>query len=246
MRSPDWMLEPNSSRIPVQGSPQKVIISALIFDLDGLLADTERLHCQAYQMTFLEQGITLQELDYCEHWVRFGRGIVDWVALNNLAVDPHTLRLRKSEHYSALLSSGLRPMDALHGQVRFALASSSYRDAINGVLTGLNIEHFFDVVVSGLDVPAVKPAPDIFLKAADELGVRPEECLVLEDAEKGVLAAHSAGMRCIAVPNDYTRHHDFSKATMVCSSLKEVTSAVLRSLEKHPITLSRAHIQQQR
>lgn len=221
-------------------------ISALIFDLDGLLADTERLHCQAYQMTFLEQGITLQELDYCEHWVRFGLGIVDWVNLHDLTIDPHALRLRKSEHYSALLSSSLRPMDgaldllnALHGQIRFALASSSYRDAIDGVLAGLNIAHFFDVIVSGLDVPAVKPAPDIFLKAAHELDVRPEECLVLEDAEKGVLAAYSAGMRCIAVPNDYTRHHDFSKATMVCSSLKEVTPTLLRSLAKKPSRMSK-------
>jgi len=228
-----------------------VTVSALIFDLDGLLADTERLHCQAYQMTFLEQGITLQELDYCEHWVRFGRGITDWVTLNKLTVDPYSLRLRKSEHYSALLISSLRPMDgaldlldALHGQIRFALASSSYRDAINGVLTGLNIAHFFDVIVSGLDVPAVKPAPDIFLKAAHDLGVRAEECVVLEDAEKGVLAAHSAGMRCIAVPNDYTRHHDFSKATMVCSSLKEITPELLRSLEQTPLTRSHDQVQQ--
>ena len=216
-------------------------VSALIFDLDGLLADTERLHCQAYQMTFLEQGITLQELDYCEHWVRFGRGITDWVALNSLTVDPYSLRLRKSEHYSALLTSSLRAMDGalelldtLHGQIKLGLASSSYRDAIDGVLTGLKIGHFFDVVVSGLDVPAVKPAPDIFIKAAHDLGVRPEECVVLEDAEKGVLAAHSAGMRCIAVPNEYTRHHDFSKATMVCSSLREITLDFLRSLEKVP------------
>jgi HAD superfamily hydrolase (TIGR01509 family) len=200
-----------------------VTLSALIFDLDGLLADTEPLHCRAYQMTFLEQGITLQELDYCEHWVRFGRGITDWVTLNNLAIDPYALRLRKSEHYCALLNSSLRPMDgalelldALHGQIRLALASSSYRDAINGVLTGLNMAHFFDVV---------------FLKAAHDLGVRPEECIVLEDAEKGVLAAHSAGMRCIAVPNDYTRHHDFSRATRICSSLKEITPELLQSLE---------------
>ena len=231
-----WMMPSIPVKLAGRGLP--VAISAVIFDLDGLLADTERLHCQAYQMTFLEQGITLEELDYCEHWVRFGRGITDWVTLNNLTVDPYSLRLRKSEHYSALLSSSLRPMDgalelldALHGEVRLALASSSYRDAINGVLAGLNIARFFDVIVSGLDVPAVKPAPDIFLKAAHDLGVNPEECVVLEDAEKGVLAAYSAGMRCIAVPNDYTRHHDFSKATMVCSSLKEITPTLLRSLE---------------
>jgi len=129
------------------------------------------------------------------------------------------------------MDGALELLDAFHGQIRLALASSSYRDAINGVLAGLNITHFFDVVVSGLDVAAVKPAPDIFLKAAHDLGVRPEECIVLEDAEKGVLAAHSAGMRCIAVPNDYTRHHDFSRATRICSSLKEITAELLQSLE---------------
>lgn len=214
-------------------------INTVIFDLDGLLADTERLHCQAYQTALLEHGIALDELDYCEHWIRCGRGIADWVTLHNLTLDPHQVRLRKSEHYLALLTSGLQPMDGalelLHGlraRVKLALASSSYRDAIDGVLAGLKIGHLFDVVVSGTDVPAVKPAPDIFLKAADELGSKPADCLVLEDAEKGVLAAYSAGMRCIAVPNDYTRHHDFSKATMVCSSLREITPAVLRVLEQ--------------
>jgi HAD superfamily hydrolase (TIGR01509 family) len=216
-----------------------VAINTVIFDLDGLLADTERLHCQAYQTALLEHGIALDELDYCEHWIRCGRGIADWVTLHNLTLDPHQVRLRKSEHYLALLTSGLQPMDGalelLHGlraRVKLALASSSYRDAIDGVLAGLKIGHLFDVVVSGTDVPAVKPAPDIFLKAADELGSKPADCLVLEDAEKGVLAAYSAGMRCIAVPNDYTRHHDFSKATMVCSSLREITPAVLRVLDQ--------------
>jgi beta-phosphoglucomutase-like phosphatase (HAD superfamily) len=66
----------------------------------------------------------------------------------------------------------------------------------------------------------------------------------LEDAEKGVLAADSAGMRCIAVPNDYTRHHDFSKAIMVCSSLKEITPELLRSLEQTPLTRSHDQVQQ--
>lgn len=214
------------------------MISTVIFDLDGLLADTEGLHCRAYQMAFSEQGVALDERDYCEHWVRYGKGIVDWVTLHDLELDPHALRLRKSVHYLDLLSSSLRPMDGaltlletLHGKTKFALASSSYPDAIDGVITALNIAHYFEVIVSGVDVPQVKPAPDIFLKAAHELGVEPAECLVVEDAEKGVLAAYLAGMRCIAVPNDYTRHHDFSKATKVCSSLKEITPELLHLLD---------------
>jgi len=214
------------------------MISTVIFDLDGLLADTEGLHCRAYQMAFSEQGVVLDEREYCEHWVRYGKGIVDWVTLHDLELDPHALRLRKSVHYLDLLSSSLRPMDGaftlldtFHGKRKFALASSSYPDAIDGVITGLNIAHYFEVIVSGIDVPQVKPAPDIFLKAAHELGVEPAECLVLEDAEKGVMAAYLAGMRCIAVPNDYTRHHDFSKATKVCSSLKEITPELLHWLD---------------
>ena len=214
------------------------MIPALIFDLDGLLADTEWLHCRAYQAALLEHGVELKDADYAEHWVRFGKGIADWLGLRSLALDPHALRLRKAEHYLSLVASSLRPMEGalelletFHGRTKFALASSSYRDAIDGVLTGLGIEHYFEIIVSGLDVEQVKPAPDIFLKAASDLGVEPSECVVLEDAEKGVMAAHRAGMRCIAVPNQYTRHHDFSKATRVCSSLKEITPEFLESLD---------------
>ena len=219
------------------------MISAAIFDLDGLLADTERLHCRAYQMALAEKALELNESEYAEHWIRHGKGIVDWVENHGLRFDPHALRQRKSEHYLTLLESSLRPMDGalelletLNGNLKIGLASSSYRDAIDGVLSGLKIAHYFEVIVSGLDVARVKPAPDIFLKAAGSLGVAASQCLVLEDAEKGVVAAHLAGMRSIAVPNRLTRHHDFSKATMVCASLTEVSLALLRRLESTPIT----------
>jgi HAD superfamily hydrolase (TIGR01509 family) len=218
------------------------MISTVIFDLDGLIADTEPLHCRAYQMAFAERGVGLNANEYAEHWVRNGKGIVDWVESRGLALDPHGLRVRKSEHYLALLESSLRPMegalellDALQGIRRMALASSSYRDAIDGVLAGLRIAPYFEAIVSGLDVANVKPSPDIFLKAARDLAVDPSECLVLEDAEKGVIAAHRAGMRCVAVPNDFTKHHDFSMATRVCSSLREVNFDFLRELEQSAV-----------
>lgn len=214
------------------------MITSIIFDLDGLLADTEKLHCLAYQSAMMEHGFAISELDYAEHWVRHGNGISDWLIAHNSAVDPAALRVRKAAHYLELLTTSLRPMDGaldllsrLHGKLNIALASSSYRDAVDGVLAGLGIAHFFEVIVTGLDVAQVKPAPEIFLKAADLLGVTPAECLVLEDAEKGIVAAHRAGMRSIAVPNDYTRHHDFSKATRICNSLTEITPELLRSLD---------------
>lgn len=211
------------------------MITTVIFDLDGLLADTEPLHCRAYQDALQSEGASLTEADYIEHWVRSGKGIADWVALHGLNIDPLALRVKKSARYLELLASSLRPMDGalellkvLDGNKTLALASSSYQDAVDGVLEGLNIAHYFKAIVTGLDVPRVKPAPDIFLTAARRVGAVPSECVVIEDAEKGVLAAYQAGMSCIAVPNAHTRHHDFSKASRVCSSLNEIT---LQSIE---------------
>src|SRR2546430_1530055 len=210
------------------------MITTVIFDLDGLLVDTEPLHCRAYQETLLAQGATLTEAEYIEHWVRTGKGIVDWVTLHGLNLDPHKVRAQKSQRYLELLASSLRPMEGalelletLAGKKTLALASSSYRDAVDGVLQGLHLADYFEVIVSGLDVPAVKPAPDIFIAAALQAGATPSECIVLEDAEKGIVAASRAGMRSIAVPNAHTRHHDFSRATRVCSSLKEIDLELL-------------------
>jgi HAD superfamily hydrolase (TIGR01509 family) len=213
------------------------MITSIIFDLDGLLADTERLHCLAYQEALRFHGAPLTDQEYGEHWVRSGRGIAEWVTDRGLTLDPIVLRADKSRAYLNLLLSELRPMEGalallekLHGQKNLALASSSYRDAVDGVLAGLGITRYLQVIVTGLDVPRVKPASDIFLAAAEELRVSPAECVVLEDAEKGVIAANLAGMRCIAIPNQHTRHHDFSKATRVCTSLNDITLELLETL----------------
>src|ERR1043165_8914325 len=167
------------------------MISTIIFDLDGLLADTEPIHCRAYQDVLAAHGVSLREEEYIDHWVRTGRGIVDWIELHGLKLDPHEIRSEKSRRYLELVSSSLRPMEgaidlleALRGKKTLALASSSYRDAVEAVLNGLNVRTYFAAVLSGLDVAAVKPAPDIFLAAAGGSGSRPDDCLVIEDAEK--------------------------------------------------------------
>jgi HAD superfamily hydrolase (TIGR01509 family) len=213
------------------------MITTVIFDLDGLLADTEPLHCLAYQDALQRCGAILTPTEYADHWVRSGKGISEWLLSRGLELDPIQVRTHKAKRYLELLLASLRPMegalqllDELYGKKKLALASSSYRDAVEGVLGGLRITHYFDAIVTGLDVAQVKPSPDIFLAAARNIGAEPSECVVLEDAEKGVIAAHRAGMHCIAVPNEQTRLHDFSKATRICSSLHEVTLELIDAL----------------
>ena len=129
---------------------QSDMVSAVIFDLDGLLADTECLHCRAYQMALQEHGVQLEDREYAEHWVRFGKGIADWLTIRGLALDPHafvcarqstiwTCWPRRYGRWTAHWSS----LTFLSGRTKIALASSSYRDAIDGVLAGLGIAPLF-------------------------------------------------------------------------------------------------------
>lgn len=213
------------------------MITSVIFDLDGLLADTERLHYQSYQEALLQHGIKITDAQYTEHWIRAGKGIVDWTQEKGVPLDIPAVRRQKAKRYLELVESSARPMEGalsllerLSGRKKLALASASHQDSVDCVLRCLGITRYFDVIVSGNNVPRSKPFPDIFLYTAQQLGVEPSECVVLEDAEKGVLAARQAGMQCIAVPNGYTRHNDFSQATKVVFSLNEVTLELLNTV----------------
>lgn len=211
--------------------------ATVIFDLDGLLADTEKLHFEAYRQTLAEVGVTIDEELYSAHWIRDGRGIVEFCATRGLAQSPQALRSRKAIAYDALVRASVTPMPgalellaALRGRRRLGLATSAFADAARCVLETLAIESSFEVIATGEDVARLKPHPDLFLFVAGKLGVRPADCVVLEDAEKGVRAAHAAGMAVVAIPNVHTRANDFSLATRVLPSLHDVDLALLDSL----------------
>jgi len=213
------------------------VISAVLFDLDGLLADSEPLHCRAYRETLEVHGISITDADYLEHWVRAGKGILELIEERGIAVGAATLRREKAERYEALVRASLRPMRGAQAALErlarsrtLALASSSYRDSVLCVTDHLRFTPFFAVIVGGSDVPRPKPEPDVFLRAAELLGVSPSECLVVEDAEKGLVASRRAGMSCVVIPNAYTRGHDFTGAARVLSSLDELTVELVDAL----------------
>lgn len=213
------------------------MVSTVIFDLDGLLADTENLHRTAYQQVFAELGVELSGEQYSDHWIRSGKGIADFLNERKLPFDPALVRRRKGRLYEQMIADGVEPMpgslellSSLKGRKGLALATSSYPKDAYSVLGALGFENFFSCIVAKSDVERIKPHPDIFLHAAEKMGVTPQQYVVIEDAEKGVLAAYAADMKCIAVPNEHTADNDFSKATLVVDSLKKITCDLIDRL----------------
>ncbi len=187
-----------------------VAIQAVIWDLDGVIINSADEHRRAWQRLAREEGIVMTDADF---WATFGRRNDDIFATIWGELPPERakeLADRKEMYFRELISKSAAPlpgsielMRSLHkaGFLQ-ALASSTPIENIRLISDILGLKRYLTVIVSGETVARGKPAPDIFLKAASELHIDPTECLVIEDAVAGVQAAHSAGMRCIAVAGD--------------------------------------------
>lgn len=218
------------------------MISAVIFDLDGLILDSETPEVLAWQETYARYGLEFP----LDRWLlNVGRIDSPWDADAALrALDPpvdlalvrgfwrerHDLHARE---YRRPLPGVLALLTAVRARGwRTAVASSSRRASILRALEALNIAGQFDSTAGGDEVPRAKPAPDVYLLAARRLGVAPNACVALEDSHNGVRAAKAAGMACIAVPSALTRSLDFSAADLVVRSLEEVTPETIASLAR--------------
>ena len=151
-----------------------------------------------------------------------------------LDIDPDFVRNEKALIYKKLISSSAEPMPgarellcSLQGRKLMGLATSSHPKDAHAVLKALDFEDFFCCMATKGSVELIKPYPDIFLYVAKEMNTLPENCLVIEDAEKGILAANAAGMKSIAVPNRHTMSNDFSKADLVVNSLTEINCELI-------------------
>lgn len=211
--------------------------AGVIFDLDGVLIDSEGLYYRAYTEVLKPYGVTVTQREYEEYWIAQGIGPEYIVKKHNLSVSPHTLRTLRSPIFLKLLETEVRLMpyakDALtHLSEHFGLtvATNSNREHLDFVLKRFGIDRFFDHTVARQDYERAKPEPDAFLAAAKRLGLAREQCVVVEDTYRGVTAAAKAGIACIAVPNEYTQNNDFSQAALLLPNLGELTFKVVRSL----------------
>ncbi|WP_088890506.1 HAD-IA family hydrolase [Leptolyngbya ohadii] len=225
-------------------------MSAIVFDCDGVLADTERDgHLPAFNQMFAEYGLPVQwsEVDYAEK-VLIGGGkermasllTPEFVAQAGLPTDPEEQRQqvaawhkRKTAIYKEMVQSGKMPprpgikritAEAIEAGWTLVVASTSAEESVRSVLefvVGKEMAQHFKVYAGDM-VPRKKPAPDIYLLAKEELNLSPESTLVIEDSRNGMLAAVSAGFRCLVTVSSYTQQEDFHEAIMVVSSLGDL------------------------
>ncbi len=184
-------------------------VEAVVFDLDGVLVDSEHVWDEVREELARERGGRWHERAQADmmgmsstEWSRYMHDVVGLSASPD-EINDEVVRRMQARYADdlPLIDGAVEAVERLAGSFRLALASSSNRPLIDAVLVEGGLERFFEATVSSEEVARGKPAPDVFLEAARRLGVEPERCAAIEDSGNGLRAAHAAGMRAIAIPN---------------------------------------------
>lgn len=218
-------------------------LQALVWDFDGLILDTETGIYRSVREVFADHGVELDRTWW--HGIIGGVSPVHWseilIEQAGPGIDLDAVRARKAaREHELLLLQRVRPGvvelldEAAEAGVALAIASSSPRDWVTGNLERIGLLDRFAAIVTrddlGGDHTRTKPAPDLYLLAAEALGVAPGECVAIEDSPNGIAAAKAAGMACLAVPAGMTADLDCSRADRCVASLAAVTLADLTPL----------------
>ena len=203
-------------------------IKAVVFDLDGLMFNTEDIFTESGNELLRRRGF---EMSFELHSQMMGRRPHDafriMVETLNLSESIEALLKESQEIFDSLLSEQLAPMPGLFellehieaSEIRKGVATSSPRSYMENILDRFELLHRFPMTLTAEDVSNGKPHPEIYLKAAEQIGVLPSEMLVLEDSQAGTQAAAAAEAVIVSVPHEHSRQHDFSTATYVAESL---------------------------
>ena len=221
------------------------MLRAIIFDCDGVIADTEPIHMASFQRVLEEEGIILTKEEYFSHYLALDDRacFTKAFAERGASLTPKELEdlvKRKAQVVEPVMRDTLQLLPGatefirqVAGRYPLAVASGALRREIDLVLKYGGLRDCFKVIVSSEDVTHSKPDPEPFIRAwellasGDDLGR--EECLVIEDSIHGVIAAHNAGMRCLAITNSYPREK-LLEADLVVDSLAELTAEDLDTL----------------
>ena len=211
---------------------------AVIWDMDGVIADTAPYHFKAWQEVFRKRGVSFTEEDFRRNFgLRNDTIIRDTLGEQISQSEIDAIAREKEKTFRQVIGQNIKPLPGAvkmlkslreHG-FKMALASSAPIENIRLVTRGLGIDDYFHSIVTGRDVAEGKPSPQGFLLAAQKLGVEPKDCIVIEDAIAGVAAAKRAGMKCIAVTNTHPRE-SLAEADLTVDTLEEITAGDLEEL----------------
>lgn len=218
------------------------MIAAVVFDLDGVLLDTEQVWDEVREQLVRERGGRWHEQAQADmmgmssrEWSRYMHEALGLEA-TPAAIGAEVVRrmLARYRERLPLVEGALEAVERLAGRWPLALASSSNRELIEAFLEATSLGRTFAVAVSAEEVERGKPAPDVFLEAARRLGVAPPRCAAVEDSGNGLLAARAAGMRVIAVPNRaFPPDADaLAAADVVLRSIAQLTPETLELRER--------------
>jgi HAD superfamily hydrolase (TIGR01509 family) len=212
------------------------MIRAVLFDMDGVLVDSESFICRAAIMMFAELGVTTTPADFHPFTGMGENRYIGGVAEKyNVNIDIEKVKARTYGIYAGLVRDKLFPLPGVHEFIsrcrakglKLALATSADRIKMEVNLREIKLSgDVFNAIVTGLDVVNKKPAPDIYIKAAGLLGLSPTECLVAEDAVSGIKAGKSAGCRTLALTTSFDRQ-SLHEADWIYDSLLEADDEVL-------------------
>lgn len=204
---------------------------AVVWDMDGVIADTAPYHFRAWVEAFRQRGVEFTEADFQRSFGQRNDNIIRGILgqettdaeIAAMSTDKEATFRKLARHKLRALPGALELLQSLRESGgKIALASSTPPENITLVIGELGIKDYFQAIVSGRDVTRGKPDPQVFLLAAQELGVPLDRCVVVEDAVAGVAAAKRAGMACIAVTNTHPRE-SLHEADLIVDSLEEMT-----------------------
>lgn len=209
------------------------MLKAVLFDMDGVIVDTEPLHYKAYYQMFDAVSINVSDELYTSFTGQSTISICRTLCSHfNLSESPETLVALKRKFFKIIFETDkdLHLIDGVLSLIKdyhnngmtLVLASSASMTTINNVFDRFDLNQYFIAKLSGADLKASKPHPEIFIKAAEASGYKKSECIVIEDSTNGIVAAKSAGIYCVGFKSPHSKNQDYSKADLLIDSFNEI------------------------